>query len=161
MNYIVKDKIDELISKGIVALGAEKDETTKEAIRIKLELHRAIKTEFKKIEGRTGKEITPAEEMDILIKMKNSREQAWEIYKNAGRWDLANKENMEAEMLSNILPVLPTEEDIISYTTEVIETVYGGKCAMKDMKDIITEVKKKYPSADGSTISIVVRKYGC
>lgn len=159
MEYIIKDKIDELISKGIVAFGTEKDETTKEAIRIKLELHRAIKTEFKKIEGRTGKEITPAEEMNILVKMKADREEAWNIYKNAGRWDMANKENMEAEILSKIIPNLPTEEDIVMYTKGIIELHYNGKCEMRNMKDILAEVKKKYPSADGKIVSSVVKQY--
>lgn len=157
MEYIIKDKIDELISKGIVAFGTEKDETTKEAIRVKLELHRAIKTEFKKIEGRTGKEITPEEELKILVDMKSKREEAWNIYKDAGRWDLANKENMETEILSHIIPAMPTEDDIKNYTEEVIQQQFGGKCTMKDMKVILGEVKKKYPFANGGVVSQVVK----
>lgn len=157
MEYIIKDKIDELISKGIVAFGTEKDENTREAIRVKLELHRAIKTEFKKIEGRTGKEITPEEELKILVDMKSKREEAWNIYKDAGRWDLANKENMEAEMLSHIIPNVPTEEDVKNYTEEVIQQQFGGKCTMKDMKVILAEVKKKYPFANGGIVSQVVK----
>ena len=157
MEYVIKDKIDELISKGITAFGTEKDETAKESIRVKLELHRAIKTEFKKIEGRTGKEITPEEEIKILVDMKSKREEAWNIYKNAGRWDLANKENMEAEILSHIIPAMPTEEDIKNYTEEVIQQQFGGKCTMKDMKVILAEVKKKYPFASGGVVSQVVK----
>jgi len=157
MEYVIKDKIDELISKGITAFGTEKDETAKEAIRVKLELHRAIKTEFKKIEGRTGKEITPEEEIKILVDMKSKREEAWNIYKNAGRWDLANKENMEAEILSHIIPEMPTEDDIKDYAEEVIQQQFGGKCTMKDMKVILAEVKKKYPFASGGVVSQVVK----
>lgn len=157
MEYVIKDKIDELISKGITAFGTEKDEATKEAIRVKLELHRAIKTEFKKIEGRTGKEITPEEEIKILVDMKSKREEAWNIYKNAGRWDLANKENMEAEILSRIIPEMPTEDDIKNYAEEVIQQQFGGKCTMKDMKVILAEVKKKYPFARGGVVSQVVK----
>ena len=160
MEYIIKNKIDELIAKGIMEYGNDKlDAETREAIRIKLELHRAIKTEFKKIEGRTGKEITPEEELNILLGMKTQREESWKIYKDAGRWDLANKENMEAEMLSHILPALPTDEDIEMYTKGIIELHYNGKCEMRNMKDILAEVKKKYPSADGKLVSSVVKQY--
>ncbi len=159
MEYIIKNRIDELISNAMMAFGTEKDETTKEAIRIELELYRAIKTEFKKMEGRTGKEITTKEEFDILLNMKIQREESWNIYKNAGRWDLANKENMEVEMLSRILPSLPTTEDIVEYIKEIIKERYNNKCVMRDIKDILAETKKKYPSADGGIVSSVVKQY--
>jgi uncharacterized protein YqeY len=160
MEYIIKNKIEELIAKGIVEYGnSSLDESTRDSIRIKLELHRAIKNELTKAEKKNGKEITPEEELKILLGMKAQREESWKIYKDAGRWDLANKENMEAEIISHILPVLPTNEDIELYTKGVIELHYNGKCEMKNMKDILAEVKKKYPSADGKIVSSVVKQY--
>lgn len=159
MEYIIKNRIDELISKEIIAMGNEKDGTNKEAIRTQLELYRSIKNELTKEEKKTGKEITPEEELKILLKMKSQREDSWKQYKDAGRWDLANKENIEAELLSNIIPTQPTDDDIRSFTAEVINIMYGGKCTMKDMKNILTEVNKKYPSVSGKIVSEVVKSH--
>lgn len=159
MDYIIKDRLDELIVKGIVAYGSENDKAIRDSIRLKLELHRSIKNEFTKKEKERGKEMTPDEELNILLKMKTQREDSWQQYRNAGRWDLANKENVEAELLSHIIPAQPTDEDIELYTEGIIQMQYDGKCTMKDIKVILAEVKKKYPAASGSVISNVVKKH--
>ena len=57
-------------------------------------------------------------------------------------------------------PQQPTEEEITNLTKGVIfafESKNGRKVEMRDMKTILAEVQKTYPSANGKVVSGVVK----
>lgn len=123
---------------------------------VKLKTLRMIKSEFVKRE-KDGTVLTDVVESNILTKMVSQREDAIAQFKSANRTDLVESEALELEVLKSLAPKQATDEEIISETETIIanmETV-----SMKDMKNILTEVQKKYPTASGKIVSQVVKAH--
>ena len=126
---------------------------------VRLEVIRSIKTAFTNFE-KEGKTLTDADEVKILLKMVAQREDSIDKYNKGVRYDLAEKEQNELNILNEFVPKQPTEEEIVNLTKGVIaafETNNGRKVEMRDMKAILGEVQKTYSSASGSIVSSVVK----
>lgn len=114
---------------------------------------RAIKTEFIKFRtSGTNVELTDDKELQIINKMLQQRKDSFEEYKKAGREDLATSEQKEMELLSSLLPKEPTEEDVDNAIKEFVSTKTETP-TMKDMRDVMTFVKTKYPTVNGGLVS--------
>ena len=121
---------------------------------VKLKTLRMIKSEFVKRE-KDGIVLTDVVESNILTKMVSQREEAIAQFKSANRTHLVESEALELEVLRSLAPKQATDEEIITETESIIanmETV-----SMKDMKNILVEVQKKYPTASGKIVSQVVK----
>lgn len=119
---------------------------------------RAIKTVFTNFE-KEGKTLTEADEVKLLLKMKTQREDSINQYKTANRWDLVDIEQAELNVLMRYIPEQPTDEDIAklaSYTCDKLIAENGG-LSMKDMRQVMSLVQSKYPTASGKIISDVVK----
>ena len=114
---------------------------------------RAIKTEFIKFRtSGANVELTDDKELQIINKMLQQRKDSFEEYKKAGREDLATSEQKEMELLSSLLPKEPTEEDVDNAIKEFVSTK-SETPTMKDMRDVMTFVKVKYPTVNGGLVS--------
>ena len=125
----------------------------------RLEVVRSIKTAFTNFE-KEGKELTDADEIKLMNKMVSQRKDSIEQYKKGDRHDLVEKEMGELAILESFMPKQPSEDDIAELTKKVIsdfETSNGRKVEMRDMKSILAEVQKTYPSANGKVVSMVVK----
>lgn len=82
-----------------------------------------------------------------------------EQYTNGGRDDLANAEKEELTIIEKYIPKQPTMDEIVGYTEFVIDKLRsdGNEISMKVMKTILSKVQQKYPSANGKTVSQVVK----
>lgn len=131
---------------------------TKEHKNKEKDVLRLIKNEFVKYE-KSGKTLTDVEEVKILLKMVAQRKDSIEQYTKGGREDLANAEKEELEIIQNYIPAQPTDEDIASYTQEVIDGMKssGEEISMKVMKTVLSKVQEKYPSANGKVVSQIVK----
>ena len=118
---------------------------------------RLIKAELVKKE-KEGKELTEAIEGAVLMKMVSQREDSINQFKQANRLDLAENEQKELDIIKEYAPKQVSDEDIITETEKVI-TNMGGTVTMKDMKNILAEVQKVYPTANGKIISQVVKSH--
>lgn len=127
----------------------------------RLEVIRSIKTTFTNWEkANPGVELTDADEVKLLLKMYAQREDSIVQYFKAGRQDLVDKESAELAILKEYIPKQPTDEDIAELTKKVIaefENTNNRKVEMRDMKSILTEVQKTYPSASGKIVSMIVK----
>lgn len=128
-----------------------------------LEVLRLIKAELTKAE-KDGIEINDASELKILLKMVSQREDSIAQYEKAGRNELAENEKEEIVIIKQYIPEQPTDEDILNHTLSVIETYKNDKgdnyvVSMKDMKPILSEVQKKYPTANGKIVSKALQNY--
>ncbi|MBR6516932.1 MAG: GatB/YqeY domain-containing protein [Bacilli bacterium] len=122
----------------------------------KVSVLRLIKTEFvKKIKD--GVELNEATEANILLKMMAQREDAIKQFTQANRLDLVENEQNELNILKEFAPKEASEEEIIAETERIISTM--ETVSMKDMKNILTEVQKKYPTANGKIVSQVVKAH--
>ena len=125
---------------------------------VKLTVWRTIKTEFVKYRtSGSGVELTDDKELQIITKMVQQRKDSIEQYKNAGRDELANAEQAELDVLMSLLPNEPTENDILTLIKEFADKK-GSTLAMKDMKDVMTFIKTKYPTVNGGLVSKLFRE---
>lgn len=125
---------------------------------VRLAVWRAVKTEFVKFQtSSSNAELTDEKELQIITKMVQQRKDSIEQYTKANRIELANAEEKELNILQSLLPKEPTEEDIM----KVIEDYIISKNitpTMKDMRDIMSSVKSKYPTVNGGLVSKIFRE---
>ena len=160
MEYVIKNKLNEIISNLMLEYGKETNEELRNEIHIKLELYRSIKNAITVEEKKTGNEIKPEEEAKLLMKLATQRKDSIEQYKQGGRQDLAEKEEKELAIINEYLPKEPTEEEItklVKDTIAKIEAEKGSKVEMRNMKDIMAAVKQVYPTVDGKLVSGIVK----
>ena len=125
----------------------------------KLEALRAIKAALlleKTKEGTTG-EIPETIEVKLLQKLVKQRKESAEIYQNAGRNDLAEKELFEASIIENYLPKQLPEEKV----REIIRRIIAGTGAtsMKDMGKVMGSASQELSGqADNKLISSIVKE---
>lgn len=127
--------------------------------KLKLETIRSIRAlilEFEK--SGTGKEFTPEEEIKLLTTAAKKRRDSVEQYRNAGREDLASKEEKELEIIQTYLPKQFTEEEI-SGEVKKIAGLIGAK-SKEDFPKLMPEVMKSLKGkADGKTVKNIVEKF--
>lgn len=125
---------------------------------LQLIVWRAIKTEFVKFKtSGNGIELTDDKELQIIQKMVLQRKDSLELYRNAGRNELADAEEAEMNFLLTLLPQEPTENDI----TNCIQDFFTGKDikpTMKDLRDVMAFVKTKFPTVNGGLVSKIFRE---
>lgn len=79
---------------------------------------RAVIIEFSK--SGIGKEMTPDEEINILNSLAKKRKDAIEMYANAGRNDLKEKEEAELKIIMEFLPKQLSEDEIRDLIHQII-----------------------------------------
>ena len=118
---------------------------------------RLIKAELLKKE-KEGKPLDETIEASVLMKMVSQREDSINQFKQANRMDLAENEQKELDIIKEFAPKQVSDEDITIETEKVIANM-GGTVTMKDMKNILAEVQKVYPTANGKLISQIVESH--
>ena len=118
---------------------------------------RLIKAELLKKE-KAGKPLDETIEASVLMKMVSQREDSINQFKQANRMDLAENEQKELDIIKEFAPKQVSDEDITIETEKVIANM-GGTVTMKDMKNILAEVQKVYPTANGKLISQIVKSH--
>ena len=118
---------------------------------------RLIKAELLKKE-KEGKPLDETIEANFLMKMVSQREDSINQFKQANRLDLAENEQKELDIIKEFAPKQVSDEDITIETEKVIANM-GGTVTMKDMKNILSEVQKVYPTANGKLISQIVKSH--
>ena len=118
---------------------------------------RLIKAELLKKE-KEGKPLDETIEASVLMKMVSQREDSINQFKQANRMDLAENEQKELDIIKEFAPKQVSDEDITIETEKVIANM-GGTVTMKDMTNILAEVQKVYPTANGKLISQIVESH--
>ena len=124
--------------------------------RIKLTTLRILLSVIKQREKDTGKEITDDAILGIIEKQVQLRKEAADLYQEADRLELLNKENEEAAILQQYLP----EKLGASELTKLIEAVISKIDAetAQDMGQVMAELKRQSQcSIDMKQASGIVR----
>lgn len=103
--------------------------------------------------AKNAKEYTEAEEIKLIQKMIQERQDSITIYLENGRNNLADDEYAQVKVLQDLLPKLPTEDDIKEYLNEY----YPNGVEKKSMGIVIKEVKEALVGADGKLVSECVK----
>lgn len=124
----------------------------------KLEALRAIKAALllEKTKEDAESTISEAAELKILQKLVKQRRESAEIYTNAQRDDLAQKELFEASIIETFLPQQLSAEEVTAVITRIIEQT--GATSVKDMGKVMGAASKELAGkADNKMISEIVK----
>lgn len=110
-----------------------KDEFAKSTIRMLLA---AITVE--EVAGKVARELSDAEEIAVIIKEQRKRRDSAETYAEAGRQELADKENAEAEFMAAYLPAPLTSEELDALVAAEVAKV--TEPSMKHMGAVVKAV---------------------
>jgi len=130
MNYIEKIKED------MYAAMKSKD-------KVKATILRSLLSNLKKIEIEKKEPIAEPEYLYIVKKMVKQLKESIDLYSQAGRIELAEKEKSELSIIEAYLPKQFSEEEILEL-----------------IKNIISEISAKNISDIGKVMAIVMKKGG-
>ena len=145
-----------------MSLQSEIMSAMKEAMKLKdkvaLETLRAVKAELLKAKTATGasSELTKGEEIKLLQKMQKQRKDAFAIYEEQGRKDLAEEELAQTKVLAKFLPKQMTSSELEIAVAAVIEKL--GASSPSDMGKVMGVAAKELSGkAEGRAISTTVK----
>ena len=130
MNYIEKIKED------MYAAMKSKD-------KVKATILRSLLSNLKKIEIEKKEPIAEPEYLSIVKKMVKQLKESIDVYSQAGRIELAEKEKSELSIIEAYLPKQFSEEEILEL-----------------IKNIISEISAKNISDIGKVMAVVMKKGG-
>lgn len=144
-------ELEQKIQNEISAAMRAKDETRLSALR---SVKAAILNE--KSNGKHH-ELTDADVVTLIQKLVKQRQESENIYSDAGRLELAEKERRERIVLEEFVPKQLTEEEIEKKVKEII--IETGATSMKDMGKVMGLATQRMKGvADGKIVSGIVRK---
>ncbi len=127
--------------------------------KLKLETIRSIRAlilEFEK--SGTGKDLTPDDEVKMLSTAVKKRKDSIEQFRNAGREELALKEEKELEILLAYLPKQLEEEEIAD-KIKLLAAEVGAKTKEDFPKLMPLVMKELKGKADGKLVKTLVEKF--
>ena len=143
-------QLEERIQKDLVLAMKNRQENALAALR---SIKTAIQNE--KTNG-TYHELTDADIVGLIQKLIKQRKESMDIYSQAGRDELADKEQKEMSVLMEYVPKQLTEEEVEVRVKEIIAET--GASSMKDMGKVMGLATQRMKGlAEGKTISQIVK----
>ena len=113
---------------------------------------RMIVNELQKAEKEGG-----GDELAVLQRERKRRLESAEAYREAGRTDLAEGEEHEAELIAGYLPEQLSDEELRAIIGDVVAET--GASSPKEMGKVMSQVMPKVEGrADGKRVSAVVKE---
>lgn len=130
-------------------------EAMKARDEIRVQVLRLVKAAMKNQAIEVRADLTPQQMLAVLQKEAKKRQDSISQYRQAGRDDLANKEQAELTILESYLPEQVSEEAIKAEVKRTIAEM--GSSA--NMGQVIGAVREHFSGAvDGSTLASIVRE---
>lgn len=143
-------QLEERIQKDLVTAMKNRQENALAALR---SIKTAIQNE--KTNG-AYHELTDADIVGLIQKLIKQRKESIDIYSQAGRDELADKEQKEMSVLMEYVPKQLTEEEVEVKVKEIIAET--GASSMKDMGKVMGLATQRMKGlAEGKTISQIVK----
>jgi uncharacterized protein YqeY len=134
-------------------------EAMKSGDKIRLETIRSIRAlilEFEK--SGIGREMNQDDEVKILSSAVKKRKDSIEQFRNAGREELASKEEKELGILISYLPKQLSEEEILIEVKRIAAEI--GAKSKEDFPKLMPVVMKELKGkAEGKLVKSIVEKY--
>ena len=117
---------------------------------------RALILEFEK--SGTAKELTPEDELKMLTTAAKKRKDSIEQFRNAGRNELAEREETELKVL---MDYLPKQMDEVEIKNEIMRlaTEIGAKSKADFPRLMPLVMKELKGKADGKLVKLIVESY--
>jgi len=126
--------------------------------KVRLEALRAIKSAILIEKAKTGKKDEIGDDLliKIIAKLNKQRIDAYDIYKEQNREDLAEEELLQSNIYKEYLPKPVSDEELKTQINLIISNL--GASGMKDMGKVMgVAIKNLEGKADGSKISSLVK----
>jgi len=125
--------------------------------KLKLSTIRLLISDLKKEKIDSGKDLTPDQEIKILMSAAKKRKEAIEAYQAGNRQDLVEKEQQELAIIHQYLPAQMSAQEIAKQIDEIIQST--GALSMKDLGKVMSEAMKALKGrADGKIVQQLVRE---
>ncbi|MFC5267622.1 GatB/YqeY domain-containing protein [Kribbella qitaiheensis] len=111
------------------------------------------------VAGKEARELSDAEVLDVLTAEAKKRRESVTAYREAGREELADKEQAEADILAEYLPEQLTAEEITALVTETIAATGAAELGPRGIGKVMGALQPKVKGkADGGTVSAEVKR---
>ena len=125
---------------------------------IKLNTIRSIRSKIIELSKRgTGSDVTPEDELTILLSEAKKRKEAIEMYEKADRKDLLDQEQRELEIINSYLPKQMSTEEAGNIIKKIINEI--GAISAKDFGKVMPLAMKELKGKiDGKVVQELVKK---
>ncbi len=124
--------------------------------KIRVETLRSVIAQLKNERINVGNDLSPEQELAVLMNAAKKRKEAIDIYEKSNRKDLLDKEKSELEIISEYLPEQISDEAIEKSVSAIIERT--GATSVKDIGRVMGEAMKELKGkADGKKVQQMVR----
>ena len=145
-NQSIRPRIEEAVKSSM----KNRDKETTSTLRMAI-------SELKKEEIDKRIDLEDEQVIQILQRMIKQRKDSYSQFSNAGRIELAEKEQNEINILSNFLPEQLNEEELTHMVTEVIKDT--GATGSQDMGKVMGSLKQRIQgNADMGLVSKIVKE---
>lgn len=119
--------------------------------------YRMLKSAVKNREIELGHELTDEENLEVIAKEVKKRRDALAQYEQAGRNELADREQFDIKLFSKYLPAQLSEEELEAIVKQVVEAT--GASSPKDMGKVMgVAMKQAKGRADGNQVQAIVKR---
>ena len=124
---------------------------------VKMATLRLVLTAIKKREKEARSLLEDQEVISVITTQIKQRRESIEHYRQAGREDLAQREESELQILQGYMPEQVSEEEISNTLDEIIAEV--GAASMKDIGTVMKAAMAKLAGkAEGGAINAMVKE---
>lgn len=125
--------------------------------KLRLGVVRLLLADLKNARIAAGEDLSEAEEEKVVASFAKKRRESIEAYKNGGRHEMAEKEQMEHDLCVAYLPEQLSDDELRTLIRDTIEST--GAEGPKDFGVVMKTVMESVGSrADGKTVSGLVRE---
>ncbi len=111
------------------------------------------------VAGKEARELSDAEVLEVLTAEAKKRRESVTAYRDAGRAELADKEQAEADILAEYLPEQLTAEEIAALVTETIAATGAAELGPRGIGKVMGALQPKVKGkADGGAVSAEVKR---
>ncbi|TWD81015.1 hypothetical protein FB561_2118 [Kribbella amoyensis] len=111
------------------------------------------------VAGKEARELTDAEVLDVLTSEAKKRRESVVAYREAGRAELADKEQAEADVLAEYLPEQLSADEIAALVTETIAATGAAELGPRGIGKVMGALQPKVKGkADGGAVSAEVKR---
>jgi uncharacterized protein YqeY len=111
------------------------------------------------VAGKEARELSDAEIVDVLGSEAKKRRESVVAYRDAGRAELAEKEQAEADILADYLPEQLSEDEIKALVTETIAATGAAELGPRGIGKVMGALQPKVKGkADGGAVSAEVKR---
>ena len=105
----------------------------------------------------TGDEVSDSVVLEILSKMVKQRLETSKIYEGAGRFELADTEKKEINVINNYMPKILTVDELDKVIDDAIDHIKAK--SLRDLGKVISKIKEDYTGrCDFADVSQMIRE---